>query len=407
MTCFGLNANNCNSCSGVLVNGSCLTSPSYISVKLSLEVTSDPSIIILQYNKELLYNIVASISTAFVLSITDSKQQNFTYNITNSQQMIEIKLNFTTYVFPNTPIFMVFDTNEFINLASNTIYVISPTNLKVDSLEFIPYSPAQQNAIASSQAIAQTATTLSQISLDIQIISNPQSATTFLLIQNYELFNVVAYLDIMYPPNVMILFSKMENNAVNVNYLVSVLEDSISSIYTEQPVKAPGKFGLYGMKSNISNNFGGQIFQFFILLMISAIFIIISHISIKLPEGIKKIALRIFYFFVWNFVLSFVISSYFTLIMYTMLHYTTDALQNTHQALSIIILITCTILFLFPGLTGFLTFFNIKKTQDEIKRIPNEKINVILSNFKQNSITTALFPTIHLIRGFIIYVSLI
>ena len=409
LTCSGPNNYSCQSCPNaqILVNGTCLTSPSSISVTLSLELTSDPSTINLNYDQQLLNNVVASISTAFVISITVSKQHNFTYTISNSQHMITIKFNFTTYIPLNTPIFVDFDTTEFSNLESNTIYLISPKNLTINSLEFILYNPGEQNMIASSQATAQTTTSLSQTNSNIQTILNSQSAVTYLLIQNYELFNAVAYLDINYPPNLMMLFSKLENNLVSVSYLVNILDNSISLINTEEPVRAPGKFGLYGLKSNITLNFGGQIYQFFIMLTISAILISISRIPVKLPEIIKNIAFKIFYFFVWNFVLSFVISSYFKLVMFTMLHYTTAVLESSYQALNMIILITCTILLLLPGLTAFLTFSNLKKNQDENNKTPNERINVLSKNFKQNSLIIALYPTINLIRGFIIYFSLV
>ena len=87
----------------------------------------------------------------------------------------------------------------------------------------------------------------------------------------------------MYPPNVMSLFSRTQDNTVSVNYLINILDKLISLISTQSSVKAPGKFGLHDIKVNNLKDFGGKIFKFFIMLVISAIFIMSSHISIKLP----------------------------------------------------------------------------------------------------------------------------
>ena len=54
-----------------------------------------------------------------------------------------------------------------------------------------------------------------------------------------------------------------------------------------------------------------------------------------------------------------------------------------------------------------LTFYNFKKNQHKSKKTPNEKINVLLVNFKQESLIAALYPTVNLVRGFIIFTSLV
>ena len=135
--------------------------------------------------------------------------------------------------------------------------------------------------------------------------------------------------------------------------------------------------------------------------------IVINSIPDKLSDSIKEIADKIFHFFAWNFVLTFILSNYFPLVMFTMLHYTTAPVESLNQPLNTIILIICSILLMLPGLTAFLTYSNFKKNHTENKKIPNKQINVLLSSFKQNSLITILYPTISLIKGFIIFSSLV
>ena len=353
-------------------------------------------------------SFVNSISKFATISLGNNQYQNFTYEFIDQEDddKIQIRLNYSSYLPPNTFIFINYSIAAIADNSkeSGGIYYLTPTNLSGSLLEYIPYNEYQKGAIVIAQKIATFAAIASQVSIAIHSIINSQSASAYILIQSYDLFNAVKFLNVtLFPPNVVQLFGTLKNQPVTLTFLPNIFNKISENPELDSVKTALGNFELYNVKPWIMYNFGAEFFQFIVIVTAAFIFIGIKAFPIKLHPNVKEIVFKFYYVLVWNFIISYLLSNYFKGVMFMMINFEQSIPETPYQKFNLAMNIMFIILIPGPFIVAVISLKYYKNLQYKEKKNPPEDIKSLVSDFTNAHLIQALYLSLSLIRGFFIF----
>ena len=405
-TCSGPTEFNCTSCAtGQTLNlGICANNPTMLYLTTRLQITTDPTIVNL-----LMFPRVSAFATKInslsQIYIDNGANKNFSYSfIDTGNNIIQIKFNFLGTVALRTSISLNYTEVGFSDNSNtfSSVYSLKQTNLSGQLIGYIPYSTSQLDLIQQSQNIAIYTSIVAQICTAILAIIGFDSSLMYINIQSYDLFDATKFLNIKYPPNLIELLGDIKSEPVTLTFLPNVFNNI--NINSEDSIKkAPAIFDLYNVKPGFMQNYGAEVFQFLLLAFVVGILGIL-HKSNKNP---KNNVIEILFFIIWNFFISFILSNYFKGMMFIMLQFsqisTDSSFQNFNLAMNIIYILLIPLPFL-TAIFSIKYFLNLV-AKDEEK--PSSEMNNLVADFNADHMMQLLYPSLCLIRGFLVFTFLI
>ena len=341
-----------------------------LNLKYSLWYTDEANIIRMQYNS-LTPALKHSISNEGLLVLTiDSFTPilDFNYSFTFDSDSIFVTFSFSKSVVGGKILSISMKQNiyhSFNYFEISTFLINQTSSLKL--MEY--YLLSNQDSLSINRTI--TAVTVGNLALNPLIYFNifikPNSLTPITGIILLKIIEMLKFLQIDYPPNLMTIFKTNSNDFF-----------AISSFFQESISNLPPLFQYYSIKNDIFNNLG----QNFMILFGCIVFTILLQV-LGLLKPKKTIFVKILNFFkqrfVWNILVMMFFSRYmetcFFLFIYLKYEISGVSPNNAEITLNLFLAIFC---------LNFLLFFpfHIAKTCKNLVFMDFEKENEIIGRKK-------------------------
>ena len=384
-------------------------------VKIQAITTILPTQITLQFSEPILLLLPEPETHLFVnIQGFTLDESNYTFSVV-SNKTIQQEFNFDQRISANTPV-----TVEFVNSYLQTVaqvlmeknYRLINQNASVNLLEYYPFSPAQKAMISTTNAVSESGGTVITATLIASQIAGGGGSSLLGASFACELIQMYKFIDVNYPPNLLLLFNGSFESPVSLQLPISLdgLNVEIDTdVYLN--VHDGSKFETYDMN------------PYFIQNGISELATVISLLGVLgLVKGLKKIKRikgkyrkylnKLEAFIGWNYILLTIISANTKVTLYLAVNiaypdFTTDlgrfcfilSMSLSAGLCLLIFVLSQFVMKKFREITARGYYPRRRLTQRELEQKRKDKrLDVIIEEYETNKFWQAAYIPLFLVR---------
>ena len=189
-------------------------------------------------------------------------------------------------------------------------YLLEKDEESIELQDCYSISETEKKILETVSGVSSTASSATEIITILTTILNSDSTYAFRSLMLIELVYLLKYLDITYPPNVLVLFNSSYKST---NFIKAKLEE-----HPNDSKQVIGNFKIYGISAYAVNNVGEATLQILILIILGYIY---SFIYKKIEDSKNFYIVKIADFFnkllIWNITIVIIFTKFQDLCFYT------------------------------------------------------------------------------------------
>lgn len=221
---------------------------------------------------------------------------------------------------------------EGVRLCGICNYPYRLTSNKSCELDLSPDQARQAHGISSATNVADLGL---DISSSLVTLIGSHDATMFCYVSFTKMLFTIRYMNIAYPPMLQKVLDE-QNPTRSPLSLINHVAQNLKSTYASDQL--PWNFGRYGLHSRFLINFLPPLISISVILLV-VLGVWVSLLCTKKYKGINTVLEKTLMALRWNFVMTFLLSNYDGLIIFSSLEFHSAHLNQTVSVISIILAI--------------------------------------------------------------------